>query len=251
MKIVLGIIYFVYKLYLGILFSLTALLFYPFLAYTTTREKYHKAAFRGFATWSILFRIIALWPLKRNRSEKKLPKGPFIIVANHASYSDIFITPSLFMHHPHLFLGKSEILSYPLIRTYFKNYNIPVFRDSKIKAAKSLIVARKKLKEGWSLIIFPEGGIPDHVRPNMLPFKDGAFMLAKEMNIPILPVTFVNNYLLFTDPTDLLGSCRPGFSKVVFHPIIEAEEINRKSVEEIKNKAFNLINSALPVSREK
>ncbi len=243
----LGILYFIYKLYLGILFSVTALLFYPFLAFTTTREKYHKAAFKGFAVWSIIFRIFALWPFKINHPEKQLPKGPFIIVANHASYADIFIIPSLFMNQPHLFLGKSEILSYPLIRTYFKNYNIPVFRENKLKAAKSLVLARKKLQNGWSLIIFPEGGIPDHIRPNMLPFKDGAFRLAKETNTPILPVTFVNNYQLFTDPTDLLGSCRPGFSKVVFHPVIDVEEVKEKSVEELKEKSFKLINGELDV----
>lgn len=243
-----GILYFIYKIYLGILFSVTALLFYPFLAFTTTREKYHKAAFKGFAVWSVIFRIFAIWPFKINYSEKQLPKGPFIIVANHASYADIFTIPSLFMNHPHLFLGKSEILSYPLIRTYFKNYNIPVFRENKLKAAKSLVLARKKLQNGWSLVIFPEGGIPDHIRPKMLPFKDGAFSLAKQTNTPILPVTFVNNYQLFTDPTDFMGSCRPGFSKVVIHPLIDVETVKEKSVKELKEQSFSLINGELDVS---
>lgn len=226
------------------------MLFYPFLAFTTTREKYHKTAFKGFAFWSILFRIFALWPFKIKPSGK-LPKGPFIIVANHASYADIFLIPSLFMNYSHVFLGKSDILSYPLIHTYFKNYNIPVFRDNKLKAAKSLILARKKLQKGWSLIIFPEGGIPDYKRPDMLPFKDGAFKLAKDANFPILPVTFVNNYQLFTDPTDWLGSCRPGFSKIIIHPIIDVEEVKGKSVEELRDKAFKLINDELNVSRVK
>lgn len=244
MKWLLGPFAFIYKLYLGILFSITALLFYPFLAYTTTREKYHHAAYKGFVVWSTIFRFLAGWKFSINQKQQ-LPEGPFIIVANHASYADIFLLPALFSTHPHIFLGKSEILSYPLIKTYFKTFNIPVFRENRIKAAKSLILARKKLKNNWSLIIFPEGGIPDHERPKMLPFKDGAFKLAKEANYPILPVTFVNNYKLFSDPTDWLGSCRPGISKIVIHPIIDVEEIKEKSVEDLKNKTFEVINNSL------
>lgn len=248
MKKLFGIFYLIYKLYLILLFITTAILFFPILLYTTTRERYHRTAFKTFAFWSILFRIFAVWPFKI-KSSQKLPKGPFIIVANHASYADIFLTPSLLKNHPHVFLGKSEILSYPVIKYYFKNYNIPVFRGNKMKSAKTLLISRKKLQKGWSIIIFPEGGIPDHERPKMLPFKDGAFRLAKETNTPILPITFVNNYKLFTDPTDILGSCRPGFSKIVFHPIIDTEEIKEKSASELRDKAFNLINEALNVSR--
>lgn len=232
-----------YKIYLGLILSITALLFYPFLAYTTTREKHHLKAFKGFVIWSSVFRFFAGWWFK---IEGKIPTNtPFIIVANHASYADIFLTPSLFSKQPHIFLGKSEILSYPMIRMYFKSFNIPVFRENKIKAAKSLILARKKLQNNWSLIIFPEGGIPDHERPMMLPFKDGAFKLAKETNTPILPITFSNNYLLFTDPTDLFGACRPGASKVTIHPLIDREEIEQKTAEELRDKAFQLINSRL------
>lgn len=232
-----------YKIYVGFLFSITALLFYPFLAYTTTHEKHHHKAFRAFVIWSRGFRFFAGWWFK---IEGKIPTNtPFIIVANHSSYADIFLIPSLFSKQPHIFLGKSEILSYPMIKTYFKSFNIPVFRENKIKAAKSLILARKKLQNNWSLIIFPEGGIPDHERPMMLPFKDGAFRLAKETNMPILPVTFSNNYLLFTDPTDLLGSCRPGASRVIIHPLIKQEEVEQKSAEELRDKVFQLINSRL------
>jgi 1-acyl-sn-glycerol-3-phosphate acyltransferase len=239
-----GILSFAFKLYLGFIFVLTAILFFPALAFTTSREKYYPATHRLFVAWSRVFRIFAGWKLQI-KNNQTLAEGPFIIVANHASYADIFITPSLFYKYPHVFLGKSEILSYPIIKHYFKGYHVPVFRDNKMKAAKSLIHARKKLKDGWSLIIFPEGGIPDNERPTMIPFKDGAFKLAKDTKTPILPVTFVNNYELFTDPTDFFESCRPGISKIIFHPIISAEEIEEKSVEELKQQAFDLIQSGL------
>ena len=250
MKILLGLLSFIFKIYVMLLFVLTSIIFFPILTYTTLRVKYHNLAFKIFTFWSLTMRILAGWPFKINKTQE-LPKGPFIIVANHSSYSDIFLTPSLLKNHPHVFLGKSEILSYPIIKYYFMNYNIPVYRGNKEKSAKTLSLARKKVKKNWSIVIFPEGGIPDHNRPEMIPFKDGAFRLAKETNTPILPITFVNNYSLFTDPTDILGSCHPGFSKVVIHPIIELDEVNEKSVEELRNKAFDLINGALNVSRVK
>lgn len=245
MKSLLAIPYLVYKLYVCILFSITALLFFPFLAFTSNNEKYFAQTHKLFVLWSKLFRLLIGWSLHVKQTEK-LTEGPFIIVANHASYADIFIIPSLFGKYPHVFLGKSEILSYPLIKQYFKKYHVPVFRDNKLKAAKSLIHARKKLEKGWSLIIFPEGGIPDNERPTMIPFKDGAFKLAKDTKIPILPVTFQNNHELFTDPSSIFGSCKPGASKIIIHPLITKTDLEEMSVEEIKNKAFSLINDALP-----
>lgn len=230
------------------LFIITALIFFPFLTFTTTKKRFHKVAFRGFAFWSILFRVLVLWPPKVKR-KGKIPKGPFIIVANHASYADIFLSPSVLGRFPHVFLGKSEILSYPIIKYYFINYNISVFRGDKTKTNKTMELARKKLEEGWSIVVFPEGGIPDHQRPIMLPFKDGAFRLAKETNTAILPVTFVNHYQLFSDPNNWFGSCRPGFAKEVFHSVITADEVQQKSVEELNKKCFDLINSELIITK--
>ena len=76
--------------------------------------------------------------MKRVKTSK-LPKGPYLVVANHASYLDIFLMFSLLPRSPFLFLGKSEILKYPIIKAYFRRMNIPVFRDNKLKAAKSIV----------------------------------------------------------------------------------------------------------------
>lgn len=168
-----------------------------------------------------------------------------IIIANHASYLDIFLFHSLLSSHPFIFLGKSEILKYPLIRTYFRSLNIPVFRDTRIKAAKSLVLAKKKIQKKWSVVIFPEGGIPDGNRPKMIPFKDGAFQLAKDQKVPILPITFVNNYRLFTDMTDFFGSCYPGFANVIIHDVISAEVVDATPTEELKNRCFEIVSGGL------
>lgn len=144
-----------------------------------------------------------------------------------------------------LFLGKSEILRYPLIKTYFKRMNIPVHRSSAVKSARALVTAAKEMKRGWSLVIFPEGGIPDDNHPRMVPFKEGAFQLAKSLNAPIVPLTFTNNYRLFSDPSQIFGPARPGISHVYIHPFISAEEVKSMTKNELSERCFDVVNGPL------
>ena len=178
-------------------------------------------------------------------SRADLPKGPYIIVANHSSFLDIFFMYSILPNHPFVFLGKSEILTYPIIRTYFKNLNIPVFRNQIRKVGMSYVLASKAIKEGWSLVIFPEGTMPMTDIPKMIPFKNGAFKIAKEANIPIVPLTFTNNFRLFSDPIMFYGPARPGISKFYIHPFISKEEVSNLSFSELKKKSFDIIEGPL------
>lgn len=120
-----------------------------------------------------------------------------------------------------------------------------MYRDNRIKAARSFMACKKALNQGWSVVIFPEGGIPDDNLPHLIPFKDGAFKLAKSCNVPIMPLTFENNYLLFSDPETIFGSAYPGLARVHFHPTITKEQIATVTVEKIKQNAFQLISGVL------
>ncbi len=189
-------------------------------------------------------RIFCLYHV-RFKKKSPLPEAPYIIVANHSSYLDIFLMYSILPEAPFLFLGKGEILSYPIIKTYFKGLNIPVHRKDRAKAARSFIKAKEEVKNGWSLVIFPEGGIPDENNPKMVPFKKGAFRLAKDLKIPIIPITFTNNYQLFSDPTQVLGPARPGLSNVYVHDFISPETYEHMTETELSTYCFDVINSAL------
>lgn len=174
----------------------------------------------------------------------ELPKGPYIILANHLSYLDIFIMYSILPQNEFLFLGKGELLRYPIIKAYFKRLNIPVHRSDRLKAARSLNQAMEEVKKGWSIVIFPEGRIPN-INPKMIPFKSGAFQLAKKLNLPIVPLTFTNNHLLFSDPTFILGPARPGLSKVYMHDYISAEEVADMTQKELMDHCYQLLNGPL------
>lgn len=244
MRVFAGIIGLIWKVYILLIFSSTALLFYPLIVPFLFSEKVKKIAFRFFVAWSWVFRILTLYVVCRIENAK-LPEGPCMIVANHASYLDIFLMPSLMARRPFIFLGKAELLRYPLIKTYFKYLNVPVYRDSKIKAARSIVQASQMVEKGWSVVVFPEGGILDAPKPSLHPFKPGAFLIAKSGSLPIVPVTFLNNFQLFSDPTELLGVAGPGISKVRIHQAISKEEVEHLSVQELSARCFRTIESAL------
>jgi 1-acyl-sn-glycerol-3-phosphate acyltransferase len=244
MQKIVGLFGIIWKLYIALVFFIFALLFYPFFWVLQLKSTWRKYGFQIFIFWSWLLRIFCLYPV-RIKLNSPLPKAPFIIVANHTSYLDIFLLPSILPQHPFAFLGKAEILKYPIVRTYFKALNIPVYRKNKAKAGQALVQAKKAMEDGWSIVIFPEGTIPEEHIPQMISFKNGAFRLAKNLNVPVLPLTFTQNFHLFSDPTQLLGPAHPGVVEVHIHPYISTEEVAATSIEEISEKCFHLIEAPI------
>lgn len=168
----------------------------------------------------------------------------FIICANHKSYLDILLM-YLIIDHDFAFLGKSEVLKYPVIRIFFKRgIDIPVYRASRIKAAKSLELAKSEINRGRSIVIFPEGGW-DNSETEMRKFKNGAFKLAIDTGCSILPITFKNNYDIFKDLSDLKGNSKPGLADVVIHEPIETRKLARKDLVSLKNQTFKVIHKEL------
>lgn len=228
------------KVYFCVVFFITLLLFYLPVRLLTLRLSTQRAAFKVQVMWSFVYRVLSFHHI-RYMAKAVLPEGPAIIIANHTSFLDIFLMYSLFPSRPFLFMGKAEILSYPFLKGLFKGYNIPVFRNNKVKAAKSFIQARQRIEQGWSVVIFPEGGIPDSGWPEMIPFKEGAFVLAQRTGVPIIPVSFTNNYKLFSEPESPFASAYPGFSTVYIHPFISSEQVKGMNISELSAHAFSVI----------
>jgi 1-acyl-sn-glycerol-3-phosphate acyltransferase len=244
MQQIIGVFGIVWKLYIAIVFFIFAIVLYPFFWCLQLKAAWRKFGFQIFILWSWLLRIFCFYPV-RIKLNSPLPQAPFIIVSNHSSYLDIFLLPSILPSYPFAFLGKAEILKYPIVRTYFKALNIPVYRKDKTKAGQAFGQAKKAMEDGWSIVIFPEGTIPESNIPQMLPFKNGAFRLAQSLNVPILPLTFSQNFHLFSDPTQILGPAHPGVVEVFIHPFISVEEISNSSIEQISEKCFQIIEAPL------
>jgi 1-acyl-sn-glycerol-3-phosphate acyltransferase len=244
MKYILAIVYNAWKLYIGIVFVITLLLLYPFFLILLQDKKYHKLTFKLNVLWSRLVRILCFYAV-HVEGDISAKNEPMIICANHTSYLDIFLLYSIFPKTRFLFMGKSEILAYPLVKTFFKGLNIPVYRSDRIKAAKSFIQARNAMQNNWNIVIFPEGGIP-YETPYLAPFKNGTFKLAISAKAGIQPMTFCNNYYLFSDPEAIYDRAMPGLSSVIIHPYLSSTEVSAETVEKLNERVYASINSRLP-----
>jgi 1-acyl-sn-glycerol-3-phosphate acyltransferase len=113
------------------------------------------------------------------------PRRPYVVVSNHESFADILLISHLPFEMK--WLSKVEILSIPLIGWMMRMAgDIPIKRGFGPSAVEAMERCRTSLGNRVSVIFFPEG--TRSVDGTMLPFKDGAFRLAIEAGVPILPL---------------------------------------------------------------
>ena len=160
---------------------------------------------------------------------------PYIIIANHTSLMDILLTVVLFPNHPLCFVGKKELEKIPIFGIIYRRIAVLVDRQSPRSRAKVYPLCADRMKEGNSIVIFPEGGVPDDGSVILDDFKDGAFILASKYEIPIAVFTYVGLKEMFPFNN---SKGFPGKVKVYFNDILDynktAKELKTISYTEIK-----------------
>ena len=112
------------------------------------------------------------------------PKGVFLYCGNHRSYLDPIVVLRDVLVLP---VAKAEVSNWPLIGYGAKVTGIMFVKRENRNSRKATIEAMQQvLKNGNSVIIYPEGTTHDH--PTTIDFKVGAFRLAAEMGIPVIPI---------------------------------------------------------------
>ncbi len=235
---------FIYKIYFAIIFAVSVILFAPFFFIAVSFKKGFEYGFTWRRIWSKFLEIFWLVPLLVKGRSNFPKQGPYIIVANHASYLDIVLMYGV-VPHRFRFLGKAEILKWPVLNHVFKKMDIAVDRSSKTKAYQSLELCGKALDAGDCIVIFPEGGWNAKKR-GLQRFKNGAFKLAIERNIPIVPISFVRNRELFCDQTDLFFNGRPGIALTIVHPTVDTKDLSANDLVSLRRQTYQTINSVLP-----
>ncbi|QDH79439.1 1-acyl-sn-glycerol-3-phosphate acyltransferase [Echinicola soli] len=165
----------------------------------------------------------------------------YIIVANHFSYLDIPVIG--LMSGDAVFVGKSSIGRVPLFGYMFRRLHIAVDRESFRSRGETLKRTKEIIDEGSSIIIFPEGGIRSTEPPKIAQFKDGAFNLAFEKQIPIIPVTLSYNHLILPDDNKFLLHYKP--VKVVIHAPMMPEGSDKEAVADMKSHCHQIIQEQL------
>lgn len=132
--------------------------------------------------------IVALNPLWRFRTSGVViedPRRPYVVVANHESYADIFLISHLPWEMK--WLSKAEVMRLPLMGWLMRMAgDIPVRRGDSRSRAEAMEGIRDRLSKGVSVIVLPEGTRAP--TDELLPFRDGAFRIAVELGLPVLPI---------------------------------------------------------------
>jgi len=176
-----------------LLFSLVLLLTAPvcvalgllLLAVTFPFDADRRALHALVCRWT--FGYLRLNPFWRIRVEGRelLPAGPAVLVANHQSLSDIVVAMGLF--HPYKFVSKVSLFRLPLVGWMMRLIrHIPLHRGHPRSTRAMLETSRAWLRRGVAVFFFPEGTYAEG--EEMLPFKGGAFRLAIEEQVPVVPV---------------------------------------------------------------
>ncbi len=230
-----------YALGFLVLFVASFLFLFPLFYFLLASEKRHPAAHRLRVAWAkFLFWSIGVRLEIENDFQPQKGKA-YIFCANHDSYIDI---PVLAVALPLVFsfMAKNELARIPLFGYFFRTLDVAVDRGNIRKAPEAYQRASDKLHKGMSLLFFPEGGI---IRgPALLkPFKSGAFKLAVEHNIGVVPVSLIDNRSILPDvepPVLFPGRCR-----VKIHPAIGPYPLEEGTERRLRQETFEVIYNEL------
>ncbi|KGU27121.1 1-acylglycerol-3-phosphate O-acyltransferase [Candida albicans P34048] len=169
----------------------------------------NKAEYAQYAVAKACYYVVSLFlGLKINiKNEKYLQNLPAIVVANHQSALDIYVLGKIFQ--PGYTVTSKKSLKYVPFLGWFMVLSGTFFLDrSKSASAKKVLDgALTGLKnQGKALFIFPEGTRSATEALTMLPFKKGAFHLARQAGIPIIPVVVSNTSTIFNSKRKIFNT---------------------------------------------
>jgi 1-acyl-sn-glycerol-3-phosphate acyltransferase len=231
----------VWRVWLYVLMAIPILIMFPFLVASILTESGYPYFFRMARIWAkfILFGMGFYYKIEREQFLEA--HKSYMLVANHTSMIDIMLMLAT-IKKPFVFVGKKELSKIPLFGFFYKRTCILVDRNNSKSKHAVFEQAQKRIDKGLSICIFPEGGVPENESIILDTFKDGAFRLAIEHQLPIVPITFGDNkkrhsYTFFS------GS--PGLLRVHVHSFVETAGVLMSERNNIKNQVWDCIHKQL------
>lgn len=190
--------------------------------------------------WGRLMCILALVRTETVGADNIDPTKSYIFAANHQSVFDIFLIYGR-LNSKFRWVMKKELREIPFVgKACDLMGHIFIDRSSPMKARKSMDLAEKRLRNGLSIVIFPEGTRTKDGRMGRL--KRGAFKMAQELTLPVVPVTIVGAYEVMPYGAKLI---KPGKIKLVIHKPIETTNLCNENMDELIAQVGTAIQSAL------
>lgn len=227
----------IFRVWFYIAVFIAIVVLFPFIFASSLSPKTYRRFFYYERIWAKLVLLLCGYRVTVQWHEKPKPDGQYIICANHTSMLDIMLTLAVFPF-PFLFIGKAELAKLPIFGYFYKRTNILVDRSSMASRKKTFEVAGLKLEEGLGMCIYPEGMAPRE-EVMLAPFKSGAFRLAADKQVTIIPATFYDCKRLL--PYDMFRG-KPGKLRVEVHPfLVPSSENKKEESERLKEACYQLI----------
>ncbi len=189
----------------------------PAIAVTLLSRRGSDAVVRAGKIWSRILLAAVGARLTLRHPERAREHHPCVFIANHQSMIDVWamfavIPPST------RFVAKRELFRIPVFGWALSCSGfVPIDRDNRAEAIRSLRAAAEQIRAGRSVVLYPEGTRSRDGR--LRPFKKGAFHLALQARVPIVPVVITGSHAVLP-PRSL--RVRPGPVTVHLEPAIDA-----------------------------
>jgi len=229
-----------YTGYALLIFSILFLFFFLLLLIPILFKKQHHLVGVFNRWWARALFFLTFLPVKVEWRFQPVPNQQYIFCPNHFSYLDI---PVMGLNkHNTIFVGKNDMENIPLFGFMYRNLHITVDRSKLKSKFNTFLRSCQAIDEGKSLVIYPEGGIMSEKEPVLARLKDGAFRVAIEKQIPLVPVTMPFNRLIL--PTDKF-LLHWGIVKLIFHQPIQTTGTTLADMPALKQQLYSVIQTEL------
>jgi 1-acyl-sn-glycerol-3-phosphate acyltransferase len=180
--------------------------------------------------WARLMCYVAFVRVEVEGLENIDKKQSYVFMVNHQSMFDIFAIYG-WMIVPFKWIMKKELEAIPFVGKACKSAGHIFMPRGQTKAAlKCISDAKKKLQNGLSVVVFPEGSRTHTGEVEQ--FKRGGFKIAADLQLPIIPVTIIGAFEVMNRNT---FSISPGKIKLIIHPKIDTSQYGEEQTELIND----------------
>ncbi len=192
--------------------------------------------------WSILTCYVFLLPVKVNGREKLHKHTSYIFVPNHQGAFDIFLIYG-FLGRNFKWMMKKSLRKIPFVGKACESAgHIFVDRSGPRKVLETIRKAKLSLVDGISLVVFPEGS--RSFTGHMGKFKKGAFQLADELQLSVVPITIDGSFDIMPRTCKWIHRYQ---MIMTIHDPIPPKGSGNDDVMALRDEAYNLVMSALPI----
>ena len=231
----------VWRVWFYVLMAIPILVMFPFLVASILTESGYPYFFKMARIWAKVILFGMGFYYKIDKEQEFESNKSYMFIANHTSMVDIMLM-LVIINRPFVFVGKQELGRIPLFGFFYKRTCILVDRDSSKSRGKVFERAQQRINQGLSICIFPEGKVPDDESVVLDEFKNGAFRLAIDHHLAIVPIVFFDNKKRYSYT---IFSGKPGILRVKILSVIDTNNKTKTDLNEIRDRSWNLIHQEL------